>query len=210
MHQHLENCSCPNLLPFLKSLQPIPDTLSSFSSEAVDTIQLRGSPLYTVCLCQRTAETTWRLHTVRFSYWKEPQVNDNTLFLCVYNKASSSSRTFPGQLGSWPFPSQRAALPLSSCFQHLLPGNCCCLYWATHGLPLSATMLSLAALNCSKQRLGSRFPFHTIRLTLYPCRRQPQPSSIWFRVCNWLDLFQQSSTWVLLCAHRHCIAQTIS
>lgn len=50
MHQHLENCSCPNLLPFLKSLQPIPDTLSSFSSEAVDTIQLRRSPLYTACL----------------------------------------------------------------------------------------------------------------------------------------------------------------
>lgn len=50
MHQHSENCSCPNPLPFLKSLQPIPDIVSSLQSEAVDTIQLRCSLLYTVCL----------------------------------------------------------------------------------------------------------------------------------------------------------------
>lgn len=96
---------------------------------------------------------------MRFSYWKEPQLNDNRLLLCIYNKASSGKRTLPGQLGRRPFASQRVTLPHSSMlsaspdFVLMLP------YWATHSLPLSAPELSLAAWQRSKQRLQFIFPY---------------------------------------------------
>lgn len=97
-------------------------------------------------------------------------------YFCVFTtKQAAEKEHFPSSLEAILFPHRGWLYHSLPCFQHVLTLYCRSLYWATHRLPLSAATPSLAALNCSKQRLWSGFPSHTASLSLHSPQKNDIP-----------------------------------
>jgi len=117
-------------------------------------------------------------------------------YFCVFTtKQAAEEEHFPGSLEAVLFPHRGWLCHSLPSFQHLLTLYCCRLYSATHRLPLSATLLSLAALNCSKQRWWPGFPLHTPSPSLHtPAEEGYSLAQADSKVFKPLDEFKQSPT----------------
>lgn len=74
----------------------------------------------------------------------------------------------------------------SACFQHLLTVSRCCLSWATHRLPLSAALLSLAARTALHTGYDPRFPC-TWSVSLHTHAEDRQFSLIQKHLTIWIN-----------------------
>lgn len=120
-------------------------------------------------------------------------------YFCVFTtKQAAEKEHFPGSLEAVLFPHRGWLCHSLPCFQHVLTLYCCSLCWATHRLPLSAAVPSLAALGCSEQRLWSAFPSHTPSLSLQNPWKNDTPQcnlllkyfTLWISLNNyWLRFF---------------------